>query len=32
MAIGESDPSEYDKVVTAKDTETIDTFSSHIVI
>ena len=31
VAAGESDPSEYDKVVTTKDTETIDAFSSHII-
>ena len=28
---GESDPSEYDKVVTAKGTETIDAFSSCVI-
>ena len=28
---GESDPSEYDEVVTTKDTETIDAFSSSII-
>ena len=28
---GESDPSEYNEVVTPKDTETIDTFSSHVI-
>ena len=28
---GESDPSEYDEVVTTKDTETIDAFSSHVI-
>ena len=31
VAIGESDPSEYNEVVTIKDTETIDAFSSHII-
>ena len=31
VAIGESDPSEYDEVVTTKDTETIDAFSSYII-
>ena len=31
VAAGESDPSKYDEVVTTKDTETIDAFSSHIV-
>ena len=31
FASGESDPSEYDKVVTTKDTETIDAFSSHVI-
>ena len=31
FAAGESDPSEYDEVVTTKDTETIDAFSSHII-
>ena len=30
VVTGESDPSEYDKVVTTKDTETIDIFSSCI--
>ena len=29
---GESDPSEYDEVVTTKDTELIDTFLSHIIM
>ena len=28
---GESDPSEYDEVITTKDTETIDAFSSHVI-
>ena len=28
---GESDPSEYDEIVTTKDTETIDAFSSHVI-
>ena len=28
---GELDPSEYDEVVTTKDTETIDAFSSHVL-
>ena len=27
----ESDPSEYDEIVTTKDTETIDAFSSHVI-
>ena len=31
VAAGESDSSEYDEVVTTKDTKTIDAFSSHIV-
>ena len=31
FAAGESDPSEYDEVVTTKDTETIDGFSSHVI-
>ena len=31
VASGESDLSEYDEVVTTKDTETIDAFSSHII-
>ena len=31
VAIGESDPSEYDEVVTTMDTETIDAFSSCII-
>ena len=31
VAAGESDPCEYDEVVTTKDTKTIDTFSSHII-
>ena len=31
VAIGESDPSEYNEVVTTKDTKTIDAFSSHII-
>ena len=31
VAAGESDPSEYDKVVTTKDTETIDAFSFHVI-
>ena len=31
IAAGESDPSEYDEVVTAKDTETIAAFSSHVI-
>ena len=30
IAAWESDPSEYDEVVTTKDTETIDAFSSHV--
>ena len=28
---GEWDPSEYDKIVTIKDTNTIDAFSSHVI-
>ena len=28
---GESDPSEYDEIVTTEDTETIDAFSSHVI-
>ena len=28
---GESDPSEYNEVVTTKDTKTIDAFSSHVI-
>ena len=31
VAAGESDHSEYDEVVTTKDTETIDAFSSHVI-
>ena len=31
VAAGESDPCEYDKVVTTKNTETIDAFLSHII-
>ena len=31
VATWESDPSKYDEVVTTKDTETIDAFSSHIL-
>ena len=31
IAAGESDPSEYDEVVTTKDTKTIDAFSSHVI-
>ena len=31
VAIGESDPSEYNEVVTTKDTKTIDAFLSHII-
>ena len=31
VAAGESDPNEYDEVVTTKDAETIDAFSSHII-
>ena len=31
IAAGESDPSEYDEVVTTKDTETIDTFLAHVI-
>ena len=31
FAAGESDYSEYNKVVTTKDTETIDTFSSQVI-
>ena len=31
VAAGESDPSEYDEVVTTKDTETIDAFLSCII-
>ena len=31
VAAGESEPSKYDEVVTTKDTETIDTFSSHLI-
>ena len=30
-ASGESDLSEYNKVVTTKDTKTIDAFSSHVI-
>ena len=30
-AAGESDPSEYNEVVTSKDTETIDAFLSQIL-
>ena len=30
-AAGESDPSDYNEVVTTKDTETIDAFSSYII-
>ena len=28
---GESDPSEYDEIITTKDTEIIDAFSSHVI-
>ena len=31
VATGESDPSEYNEVVTTKDTKTIDAFSSHVI-
>ena len=31
VAAGESDPSDYNEVVSTKDTETIDAFSSHII-
>ena len=31
IVAGESDPSEYNKVATAKHTETIDAFSSHVI-
>ena len=31
VAAGKPDPSEYDEVVTTKDTEIIDAFSSHII-
>ena len=31
VVAGESDPSEYNEVVTSKDTETIDVFSSHVI-
>ena len=31
FAAGESDPSEYNEVVTTKDTKTIDAFSSHVM-
>ena len=31
VAAGESDPSEYDEVVSTKYTETIDAFSSHVI-
>ena len=31
FAAGESDPSEYVKVLTSKDTKTIDAFSSHVI-
>ena len=31
IAAGESDPSEYNEVVTTKDTETIDYFLSHVI-
>ena len=31
VVAGESDPSEYDEVVTTKDTETIDVFSSCVI-
>ena len=30
-AAGKSDPSEYDEIVTTKDNETIDAFSSHVI-
>ena len=30
VATGESDPSEYNEVVTTKDTKTIDAFSPHV--
>ena len=29
--VGESDPGKYDEIVTTKDTETIDAFSSHVI-
>ena len=31
VVAGESDPSEYDEIVTTRDTETIDTFSTHVI-
>ena len=31
VASGESDPNEYDEVVTTRDTKMIDAFSSHII-
>ena len=31
VVVGRSDPTAYDEVVTTKDTETIDAFSSHII-
>ena len=31
FAAGESDPMEYNELVTTKDTETIDAFSSHVI-
>ena len=31
VAAGDSDSSEYDEVVTTKDTKTIDAFSSHVI-
>ena len=31
VAAGESDPSDYNEVVTTKATETIDAFSSHVI-
>ena len=31
VVAGKSNPSKYDEVVTTKDTETIDAFSSHVI-
>ena len=31
VVVGESDPSDYDEVITTKDTKTIDAFSSYII-
>ena len=31
VAVGESDPSEYDEVITTNDTKMTDAFSSHII-